>query len=108
MSRCAKSFVELCLEGFAGLSEIDEHIERWHEGDYDCSLPEFLGLSVDEYALWVEKPTALRYILFARKQKQPLQAVLELQSLPIAARTGSRADADEVLRWLKETGRLVS
>ena len=34
--------------------DIDDVIEQWHTGDAQCSLPEFLGLTEAEYAIFVE------------------------------------------------------
>ena len=60
MSRGEKTFVEKCLGGEALLDDIDDYIDRWHEGegDPDASLAAFLGFTDEEYKLWAEKPNA--------------------------------------------------
>jgi hypothetical protein len=45
-------------EPTANESELDELVERWHNcEDSDLPLHEFLGISWDEYARWVQHPT---------------------------------------------------
>lgn len=34
--------------------EVDDAIERWHTGDSELPLHEFLGWSRQEYSIWVE------------------------------------------------------
>ena len=58
-----KTFLDLVLAGEARQDDIDDFVDQWHDGDASCSLAEFLGMSDDEYALWVEKPSALSLIL---------------------------------------------
>lgn len=66
MSHDAMKFVGLCLSGEALPAQIDDFVDLWHDGDSNESLSEFLGLTGEEYALWVEKPAALANILSAR------------------------------------------
>ena len=66
MSRDDLTFVELCLKGEASADEVDDFVDRWHEGDADVPLHEFLGLTRDEYARWVEAPDSLTLTLSAR------------------------------------------
>lgn len=66
MSRQHESFVDLCLNGHETPAAIDDYIDRWHDGDAKCSLPEFLGFTPEEYARYVEDPASLSDILLAR------------------------------------------
>lgn len=110
MSRSPKkadTFVEQCLKGQALPQDIDDYVDRWHDGGDNRTLPEFLGFSPQEYALWVERPNALRMILFAKRHRRPIEEVLdEAANMRAAARAASPDEAREVLRWLKKTGRL--
>jgi hypothetical protein len=104
------TFVAQCLEGEATLDDIEDFVEAWHEGDDPRELHEYLGLSWDEYALSVERPHALRFVLFSKKHDVPLTDVLERYDVgaaaePVAARAQNQAEAREVLAWLKKTGR---
>ena len=44
-------------------------------GETACPLPEFLGLSDDEYGLWVERPTTLELIIQAHTAGMRLEKV---------------------------------
>ncbi len=72
-----KTFIELCLEGRADLSDIDDYIEAWHTTKGDASLHQFLGMTDSEYSLWVEKPDSLRFILLSRRFDIPVEQAKE-------------------------------
>jgi hypothetical protein len=68
MTQTAATFVEKYLHGQATISEMEEYVDAWHQSPDDGrSLAEFLGLTQAEYALWVEKPSALESLLNHRK-----------------------------------------
>jgi hypothetical protein len=105
----SETFVEQCLKGNATLDDIEDFVEAWHTSDDPRELHEYLGLTWDEYALSVERPQALRYVMFSRRFDVPLQQALAEYPValePVAARARSEAEAREVLAWLKKTGRL--
>ncbi len=107
MSHNRTSFIDLCLDGRAFVDEIDDYIDLWHEGGTDISLHEFLGMTRPEYALWVEKPESIKFILFAKKNKRPIDDFRSMSdNLRLAARADSPEDAEEMIEWLKSTGRL--
>lgn len=97
MSSDRQSFMEQLIKGEAPPEAMDDFIDLWHEGDDTRSLPEFLGMSEDEYGLWVEKPDALPVIFLARKRRLALPEVLsmnEQQFLDAAsAPSGERASS---------------
>lgn len=100
-----ETFVEKCLNGDVLLDEVDEYVETWHTADTDQSLPEFLGMTEEEYNAWVLDESVLPYILKARKYHQSLERVLEHDVERVAARNGSQADVLQLLKWLHEHGR---
>lgn len=108
MSNITKiSFVELCLEGYAELSEIHDYVEKWHNGADDSPLHSFLGMSFEEYSMWVEKPQSLRFILFSKKYGIPIKEDSEqIFDMPLAARASDSKEINEVMRWLKKTGEM--
>ena len=59
-------FIQKCLTGDASIKDIDDYIDNWHQRDSDLSLHEFLGMTRNEYHLWVEDPSCLPYIVNAR------------------------------------------
>ena len=63
------NFIEDCLKGDALLSEIDDYIDIWHESDNDEEeLSQFLGMTKEEYSLFVTRPDALSTIVAAHKE----------------------------------------
>lgn len=108
MSSVAATFVDLCLEGRALLDEVDDYVDQWHDGPSTESLASYLGMTEDEYAVWVEKPGALPFILFSRKRGLSLEESLRMsEGQRLAARSAEPADADAILVWLRKTGRLA-
>lgn len=98
------TFISQCLAGDATVDEIDSYVENWHSDKTKYKLAQYLGLSDSEYAIWVEKPESIYFILHSRKRGIPLEKTLEEQSSAgnIAARA---TDARKVLKWLKERKR---
>jgi hypothetical protein len=80
MSRQHESFVDLCLKGRETPAAIDDYIDRWHEGDEECSLAEFLGFTPEEYACYVADPASLSGILLARGADRALTPAKSRQS----------------------------
>jgi hypothetical protein len=104
------TFVAQALRGEATLDDVEEHVARWHESEDARELHDYLGLTWDEYALWAEQPSALRYILFSKRFGVPLKDALReypASREPVAARARSESEAREVQAWLKKTGRLT-
>ena len=101
------AFVDAVLEGRALPQDIDDYIDTWHDtpGAPD-SVSEFLGLTTDEYGLWVEHPESLRFVFAARK---PRRSVAEIRDVATAAAAAARAENDDeakkLLAWLQQTGR---
>lgn len=107
MSPNQEKFVDLCLKGEAFADEIDDFVDLWHESDTERPLFEFLGLTRDEYALWVERPDSLKFVLYARKHDRPLAGVhSSSEAYTLAARSISPEDVEELIGWLRQTGRI--
>lgn len=100
------TFFDLYSLGRALPDEIDDYIDQWHEraDDRAKSLPlhEYLGLTRDEYELWVRDPDLLPQILIARREARPLGEVMNdyLDELPMAARADSAATIKALKAWL--------
>jgi hypothetical protein len=112
MSKHRLTFVGACLKGDAFLSDIDDWVDDWHDTEFageEPTLDEFLGFTVDEGKLWVEKPESLGAIVAAHKLHTSVETVLQSQdSFALAARSVSPEDAQRVLSWLVERGRIKS
>lgn len=108
----SKTFIDLCLLGQRFIDEIDDFVEEWHDSDSKQSLSEFLGMTKEEYSLWVEKPGILSYIIHARKHRvslsDELKDIVSKSNLRMAARTSEGSqDAEILIQWLQSTGRLT-
>jgi len=102
-----QTFIGRCLSGTAFVDEVDDYVDQWNESDTDLPLREFLGMTRFEYALWVEKPDCLKYLINRRKRGLPnadFDAVAN--QLRTAARADSPEDEEELIEWLRLTGRI--
>lgn len=103
------TFINDALAGTAGVDDIDSYIDAWHDSDDNAGeLHEFLGMTWDEYRLWVEKPNTLRYILSAHRHGRTVseELVSNTSGITLAARADSADEAESVLTWLRQTGRI--
>ncbi|KPY59248.1 hypothetical protein ALO46_101685 [Pseudomonas syringae pv. solidagae] len=67
-------FLELYLKGDVLEENIHRFVEDWHEGREGAGMEmhEYLGMSWEEYGVWVATPAALSFILAARKRGSSL------------------------------------
>jgi hypothetical protein len=101
-------FVDLCLAGDVLLEEIDDFIDQWHASSVISKLHEYLGMTKDEYALWLRVPDVLPYIIKARHDSKPLtDAVMQAhQDMRLAARSSDQSNIALLRRWLEAKGKL--
>lgn len=103
----SERFIDQVLAGEALWRDVDDWVERWHSGDGPPELRDHLGMTEDEYGLWVERPETLRLILRARERAEPLaDLVADPHRYALAARDLSAHDKSMIDKWLRETGRL--
>ncbi|MGX5653247.1 hypothetical protein ACWKWC_00540 [Geodermatophilus nigrescens] len=106
------TFVGACLAGAALEDDINDWVARWHDAPDGSTLAqlelnEHLGMTLSEYALWVEQPSALRFVIAAHMRQRPVDELLTSRDdYALAARAASPDDALTVLRWLVQTGRV--
>lgn len=101
-------FIDLCLSGRALPGDIDEYIAAWHESNGGDSLAEFLGMTDDEYKLWIADESALGTILYSRRMRRPLKlSDLEWSRMLLAARSSGKLDVDKVMQWLRNERKLA-
>lgn len=100
------SFVDLCVRGEALVEEIDDFVERWHEGDEAGPLRQFLGMTAEEYNEWVVHPDVLPLIVAAHKLGLSLSRIMDLDgaSYRMAARARSADELSAVIAFLKRKG----
>lgn len=111
------TFIELLVDGRALPDDADDFVDQWSDSHDPRPLHDFLGMSWDEYSLWVEQPASLRYIVFARLRRKStrnveraeVHAISEYSTpreLAAVARATDSKEAQSVLDWLKRTGRI--
>jgi hypothetical protein len=72
MSDQPRRFLDMAMNGEVLADEIDDFVSKWHASDGGEELHEFLGMTWQEYSLWVTSPEYLSLILAARHRHQPL------------------------------------
>jgi hypothetical protein len=102
------TFIDLCLRGKVLPDEIDNFIDRWHETPEGRELHDYLGMTEEEYALWLRVPDALAYIIKARQQTKPLAEAVShgYQDLRLAARPDDQSKISRLQKWLQSRGKL--
>jgi hypothetical protein len=101
--RDTASFVELVLAGEALAEDIDDFIDRWHNSPNDKrSIAEFLGLSENEYGLWVENPHSLSWVLMCKRQNISFESLDWNQAHQLAARAKGPEESERLIKWLKK------
>lgn len=107
-----KAFIRRALEGdiVDPDTEIDDAIDDWHEGGTEMELHEWLGMSLEEYGLFVERPEALRFVIAAHHSNRDVFDLIQIadsdECLALAARGASREDLDSIRKWLNDTHRI--
>jgi len=98
------NFLDRVLRGEEFDDAIDDYVDTWHDGDFECSLHEFLGFTKQEYALWVEDPRCLQSILLMRKHGQSLSSDEWGEVHLLAARSQGPQDKAALKEWLASKG----
>lgn len=77
MSEAKKTFIQLCIDGEVLPQEVDDFVDRWHEGTSELELHEFLGMTWDEYSAWVQRSDVLPRIIKAHAEHRSFKTNLE-------------------------------
>ena len=105
MSKEYQTFIELALNGDVLPDEIDDFVDAWHEGDASNDLHEFLGLTLQEYSLWVSNPDFIEIIIAARYNNEPLRKAVNdnvRESNRLAARSGEPWKVTLLRTWIEQ------
>jgi hypothetical protein len=102
-------FIDRCLTGEVLLDEIDDFVDRWHANPDDMELYDYLGMTTEEYSLWVRVPDALAYIVTARHHRRPLTTSVmhAYQDIRLAARANDQSKMNRLLKWLQAQGEII-
>lgn len=99
------NFINDVINADAILDKIDDYIEKWHDSDTDCSVFEYLGMTEEEYFLWVENDFYLKYIISAHEKDININELLkEEYTSELVACPSSPEEAKKIYNWLKEKG----
>ena len=98
------SFFDCYNAGELPESAIDDYVEAWHcSGEAeDRPLSGFLGMTDDEYSVWVMDGRALPVLRSARREQQELVAAVGgyLDGLRAAANPVNRAAIHALSHWV--------
>ena len=98
-----QTFIDKCLSGDAFLDEIDDYIDAWHDEatSDEIELHTYLGMTWEEYCLWVNDSTILGSIINAKRKNINIFTELEQEIPAIAARADSQEEAEKMMIFLK-------
>ena len=65
------TFLEQARAGTVGADDVDDFVARWHAGDGEGTLREFLGLTDEEYGRWLLEPSVLDEIIGGSEHMHP-------------------------------------
>jgi hypothetical protein len=107
MSETQQRFIDLALNGSVLADDIDDFIDNWHDNDSGETLHDYLGLTWQEYSLWVSDASYLSLILSARHRNRPLidavnDNVLATRQNFVGAERSMRAS--QLQSWLGQQG----
>lgn len=83
--------------------EIEDFVDAWHDSDSEQEIYEYLGMTFEEYSLWVADPDSIDIILTARHEDKPLKEAVNdnLRSQErIAARSDEAGKLSTLTRWI--------
>ncbi len=102
----AKRFFDLYAADRVPDTAIDDFVEAWHDSDASeqPTLPEFLGMTDDEYAVWVMDARTLPALRTARRTARPLpEAIMDhLQALRNEADPANQSAILALSHWLAQ------
>jgi hypothetical protein len=101
----ALSFFDRYSRGEVAADEIDDYVSEWHRSpstDQRC-LAEFLGMTHQEYQVWIMDPNSLPLILAARQTSRPLiELVTErVAEMEAAGRPSDTSALYALSNWMK-------
>ncbi len=104
----APSFLDLYSRGEASADDIDDFVGGWHDAQepwaQDLELYDTLGMTHEEYEVWLCDPLALPAILDARRSRRTLAAVMadRYEALRAANRPADATILFSLGNWLKQ------
>src|ERR1700678_751290 len=108
MSKQSDSFIQKCLRGEAMIDEIDNYVEKWHLSAENIDIHTFLGMTSEEYELWLRDPDTLAYIITSRRDEIPLSQIVNdnYEQIRLAARSADSLKVKRLKSWLHQQGKM--
>jgi hypothetical protein len=101
----APTFFDLYSRGDVPAERIGEFVSEWHASDdsEQRSLAAFLGLTDEEYDIWLMDPDSLPQIVLARRTERRLKDVVadHVAAMRGAARPEDRSSLYALGHWLE-------
>ena len=104
-----RPFLDLLLAGKVSPGQIDDFVDRWHAAPGGRELHDYLGMTAEEYSLWVRVPDALEYVVAARQKMKPLAETVAhaCKELRQTDPKGHDAKSVRLEEWLSAKGALI-
>jgi hypothetical protein len=105
-SQKMQSFMDLYTNGYVMDDEVDDFVDQWHESPYmdetSVSLSDYLGMTDEEYEVWLHDASVLPHIVRARQKRIPLDDVLHdhVEDMLLAARADNKTAVEALGKWL--------
>ena len=103
-----KTFIERYMNGEVLPEDIDEFVDAWHQNSNGKEIFEYLGMTRQEYSIWLRDPDILPHIVRSRRDNLDLPTVLRrsIEEMPIAARSSDQVKVKRLLQWLEQQGKI--
>ncbi len=92
------------MSGHFLMDEIDDFVDDWHGNpNQDIELHEYLGMTWEEYSLWVACPDCLSDIAYSRRRDIPLTKAVNdniHDNLKLAARSDKAWKIALLQQWI--------
>ncbi len=104
-----RTFFELFMDGEATREDADEIIDAWHDSGDDEQRPltEFLGMTEEEYGVWMTDTRTLPELALARRPGGPSLTTLmadRVRRMRAAKEPADRTSLFSLGHWLKARG----
>jgi hypothetical protein len=97
------TYLDMAMRGEVMSDEIDDFVSAWHKSNSDQDLHDYLGMTFEEYSLWVSHPDFIDLVIAARKNKLALRDAVNDNlnaTQRLAARTDDPRKLAELKRWI--------
>ena len=103
-----RTFIELYMNGAVLAEDIDEFVDAWHQNPGRKEIYEYLGMTRQEYSMWLRDPDILPHIARARRENLDLTTVphRSIEDMPIAARSSDQVKVKRFMQWLEQQGKI--